>query len=145
MLGSWNTGDTDIDIVLIYVYIHSLRRYTATLPGTARRTGGYAATPLRYLGRHEVPEATRLRRYATCDGGYGEMRDGNQTTFRENGFRMNGATEGPFDRGKVLKEPVRSQRPSGDRGPYHPSGMTTGMTTGRTCDHDRYGDDDHRP
>ncbi len=113
-------------------------RYAATLAATARSTGGYAAT--------------RLRRYVTCAGECGEMRDGNQTTCRENGFRMNGGTEGPFARGKVLKEPTRFQRPSKDRGPYRPSGTGTGTTgtgTGTTgtgtCDRDRDDRDDHHP
>jgi hypothetical protein len=101
----------DINITSSYVYIHSLRGYPSRLPFAATLRG-YAASQLRYLRRHEVPfAATLLRSYATCDGECGEMRDENQTTFRKNGFQ-NGAIEGPFDRGKVLKEQVRFQRRS---------------------------------
>jgi hypothetical protein len=49
--------------------------------------------------------------YTTCDGECGEMRDENQTTFRENGFQ-NGVIEGLFDQGKVLKEQEHFQQRS---------------------------------
>jgi hypothetical protein len=102
-------GDTDIYIILNYVYIHSLRGYV-TCDGTKYRS--YVTCDGTKYRSYVTCDGTKYRSYVTCDGECGEMRDGNQTTLRKSGFRMNGGTVGPFGRGKVLKEPARSQRPS---------------------------------
>jgi hypothetical protein len=83
----------------------TLLRSYATCDGTKYRSS-FTCDGTKYPSRLRCFAAT-----PTCDGECGEMRDENQTTFRKNGFQ-NGAIEGPFDRGKVLKEQVRFQRRS---------------------------------